>query len=139
FEDQTFRLTVRCSVTTPVLWPPDDRLVNVGLSVQVSDPNATVTVQVFANDDALPSDAAGLAPGKLRLRGDRQGHGGGRVYLIVVKATDAAGDVAFRVCTVVVPHDQSDDALAAVNQQAAEAEAYYQAFRTAPPGYRLLG
>jgi hypothetical protein len=139
FEVQTFRLTVQCSVTTPVLWPPDNKLVNVGLSVQVSDPNATVTVQVYANDDALPADAADLAPGTLRLRADRQGDGNGRVYLIVVKATDAAGDVAFRVCTVVVPHDQSADALAAVNQQAAAAVAHYQAFQTAPPGYRLLG
>jgi hypothetical protein len=125
-------------VTTPVLWPPNNQLVNVGLSVQVSDPNATVTVQVFANDDALPSDAADFAPGKLRLRSDRQG-GSGRVYLIVVKATNAAGDVADNVCTVVVPHDQSADALAAVEQQAADAEAYYRAFQTAPPGYRLLG
>jgi hypothetical protein len=132
-------LTVQCSVTAPVLWPPDNQLVNVGLNVQVSDPNATVTVQVFADDGALPADAADLAPGTLRLRGERQGGGSGRVYLIVVKATDAAGDVAFSVCTVVVPHDQSADALAAVEQQAADAAAYYQAFQTAPPGYALLG
>jgi hypothetical protein len=139
FEVQAVALTVQCSVTTPVLWPPNDQLVNVGLSVQVSDPNATISVQVFANDDALPSDAAGFAPGQLRLRGDRQGDGGGRVYLIVVTATDAAGDVAVSVCTVVVPHDQSADALAAVNEQAADAAAYFQAFSTAPPGYALLG
>jgi hypothetical protein len=132
-------LTVQCSVTTPVLWPPDSQLVNVGLSVQVSDPNATVTVQVFANDDALASDAADLAPGTLRLRGDRQGDGSGRVYLVVVMATDAAGDVAVGVCTVVVPHDHSADALAAVEQQAADAEAYFLAFQIAPPGYRPLG
>jgi hypothetical protein len=139
FEAQAVALTVRCSVTTPVLWPPNDQLVNVGLRVQVSDPSATISVQVFANDDALASDAADLAPGTLRLRGDRQGGGDGRVYLVVVTATDAAGDVAVGVCTVVVPHDQSAGALAAVEQQAAEAEAYFRAFRTAPPGYRPLG
>jgi probable HAF family extracellular repeat protein len=130
---------VRCSVTTPVLWPPDNQLVKVGLSVQVSDPSATVTVQVFANDGALAADAADLAPGKLRLRSDRQGGSTGRVYLIVVTATDAAGAVAFDVCTVVVPHDHSGRSLAAVEQQAADAEAYFLAFHTAPPGYRLLG
>jgi len=132
-------LTVQCSVTTPVLWPPDNKLVNVGLSVQVSDPNATVTVQVYANDDALPSDAADLAPGRLRLRIQRQGSGSGRVYLIVVTATDAPGNVAVSECTVVVPHDHSAHSLAAVQQQAADAEAYFQAFHAAPPGYRLLG
>ena len=139
FEVQAVALTVHCSVTVPVLWPPNHQLVNVGLSVQVSDPNATVTVQVYANDEALPSDAADLAPGRLRLRSQRQGSGSGRVYLIVVTATDAAGNVAVSVCTVVVPHDQSADALAAVNEQAADAAAYYQSFQTAPPGYRPLG
>jgi hypothetical protein len=139
FEVQAVALTVQCSVTVPVLWPPNHQLVNVGLSVQVSDPNATVTVQVYANDDALPSDAADLAPGRLRLRSQRQGSGSGRVYLIVVTATDAAGNVAVSVCTVVVPHDHSAHSLAAVEQQAADAEAYFQAFHTAPPRYRLLG
>jgi predicted outer membrane repeat protein len=139
FEVQAVALTVHCSVTVPVLWPPNHQLVNVGLSVQVSDPNATVTVQVYANDDALPSDAADLAPGRLRLRSQRQGSGSGRVYLIVVTATDAAGNVAVSECTVVAPHDHSAHSQAAVEQQAADAEAYFQAFHTAPPRYRLLG
>jgi hypothetical protein len=139
FEAQAARLTVSCSVTTPVLWPPNHKLVNVGLSVQVSDPNATLEVHVFADDGARPSDAADFAPGSLRLRGERHGGGGGRVYLIVVKATDASGDVAFSTCTVVVPHDQSAASLAAVEQQAADAEAYYRASHTAPAGYVLLG
>jgi hypothetical protein len=139
FEVQAVALTVQCSVTVPVLWPPNHQLVNVGLSVQVSDPNATIQVQVYVNDDALPSDAADLAPGRLRLRSQRQGSGSGRVYLIVVTATDAAGNVAVSECTVVVPHDHSAHSLAAVEQQAADAEAYFQAFHTAPPGYRLLG
>src|SRR5262249_28104323 len=107
--------------------------------VQVSDPRATIQVQVFANDDALPADAADLAPGQLRLRSDRQGGGSGRVYLIVVRATDAAGDVAVGVCAVVVPHDQSAGAVARANEQAAAAAASSQAFGTAPPGYALLG
>jgi hypothetical protein len=132
-------LTVQCSVTTSVLWPPNNQLVNVGLSVQVSDPNATISVQVFADDSASPADAADLAPGQLRLRADRQGDGSGRVYLIVVTATDAFGDTASSVCTVVVPHDQSADALAAVEQRAVDAAAYFLAFHTAPPGYRPLG
>src|SRR5262249_47277359 len=73
FEVQAVALTVQCSVTVPVLWPPNHQLVNVGLSVQVSDPNATVTVQVYANDNADTSDAADIAPDALRLRATRQG------------------------------------------------------------------
>jgi hypothetical protein len=138
FEVQAVALTVQCSVTTPLLWPPNHQLVNVGLSVQVSDPNATVTVQVYANDNANTSDAADIAPDALRLRATRQGHGSGRVYLIVVTAT-AGGQTAFDVCTVVVPHDHSAGSIAEVQAEAADAVAYYQASQTAPPGYRLLG
>jgi hypothetical protein len=112
---------------------------NVGLSIQASDPNATLEVQVFDGDGALSSDAADFAPGELRLRGERQGGGSGRAYSIVVTATDAVGDMAFSTCTVVAPHDQSAASLAAVEQQAADAEAYYRASHTAPPGYVLLG
>src|SRR5262249_8606294 len=129
---------VTCTVAQPLLWPPNHRLVNVGLSVKVSDPNATVTVQVYGNDGANPSDAADIAPGTLRLRADRQGSGSGRVYLIVVTATNSGG-TGFDVCTVVVPHARSPEALAAVHAAAAAAEAFYRQFRTAPPGFSLLG
>jgi hypothetical protein len=139
FQVQPVHLTVQCSVSTPVFWPPSHQLINVGLSVEVSDPNATLQVQVFANDGANSDDAADLAAGELRLRSARQGGGSGRVYLIVVTATDAAGNTAVSVCTVVVPHDHSPGSLAAVEQQATYAGDFYLAMHTAPPGYALLG
>jgi hypothetical protein len=130
--------TVTCSVADSLLWPPDQQLVNVGLSVVVQPPDATLQVQVYANDGADPSDAADIAPGTLRLRADRQGDGDGRVYLIVTTAANPAG-TGFDVCTVVVPHDESPEALAAVQAEAAAAEAFYRQFQTAPPGFSLLG
>ncbi len=130
--------TVSCSVAQPLLWPPNHRLVNVGLSVTVDPPDAELHLLVYADDNANPSDAADIGPGTLRLRAERQGHGDGRVYLIVVTATNSGG-TGFDVCAVVVPHDHSPRAIASARQQAAAAEAYYQEFQTAPPGYDLLG
>jgi hypothetical protein len=130
--------TVTCSVADPLLWPPNHALVNVGLSVNVDPPDATLHVSVYADDNASPSDASDIAPDTLRLRAERQGSGDGRVYLIVTTATDAAG-TSFDVCTVAVPHNQSAESIAAVQQQAADAEAYYRQFQTAPPGFDLLG
>jgi hypothetical protein len=138
YEHQAAATTITCSVTHSLLWPPNHRLVNVGLGVDVQPPDATVQVQVYAADNANASDAADIAPGTLELRAARQGHGSGRIYLIVVTAT-SGGQTAFDVCTVVVPHDQSPGSIARVQAEAAAAEAYYREFQTAPPGYNLLG
>jgi hypothetical protein len=105
----------------------------------VTPPDATLQVQVYGNDQAATSDAADVGPDTLRLRAERQGGGSGRVYLIVTQATGASGNVGFDTCTVVVPHDQSPQALAAVRAQPAAAEAFYRQFHSAPPGYVQLG
>jgi hypothetical protein len=138
FEVQQAAPAITCSVTDALLWPPNYRLVNVGLSVAVQPPDAVVQVQVYANDNALSSDAADVGPDTLQLRAARQASGDGRVYVVVVTAT-AGGQTAFDVCTVVVPHDQSAGSIAEVQAAAAGAEAYYREFQMAPAGYRLLG
>jgi hypothetical protein len=85
-------------------------------------------------------DAKNIALNTLRLRSERKGDGDGRVYLIVVKATDVVGNVGFCCSTVVVPHDQSEASLASVQAQAAAAQAFCQANAgTPPPGYFVIG
>ena len=122
-----------------LLWPPNHKLVNVGLGVGVNPTGATLHLRVYANDEATAADAAKIASGTLQLRAERQGGGEGRVYLIVVTATNASKQKGFDVCTVVVPHDRSAASLAAVKAEAAAAEAYYRDHHTAPTGYDLLG
>jgi hypothetical protein len=132
---------VNCSVATSMLWPPDHQLVNVGLQVSASDeldPNLVIQIQVFANDGAGEGDAA-VGADTLRLRGDRRGNGDGRVYLIVVTATNKFGEVGVSVCTVFVPHSNSPRAIASAQAQADAAEAFYLAFGEAPLGYSLIG
>jgi probable HAF family extracellular repeat protein len=132
-------VNVTSSVDQPVLWPPNHRLVNVGLQVSVTPSGAPLQVQVYGNDGAVPSDAADIGPGTLELRATRHRGGDGRVYLIVSRATDLFGDTGFDVTTVVVPHDHSPESLAAVQDAAAAAESYFRQFQTAPPGFHLLG
>jgi hypothetical protein len=133
--------TVTCSVQQPVLWPPNNKLANVGLTVTALDYTSTpipATIQVFCNQNAR--DAVNIGADTLQLRADRAGNAkDGRVYLIVANATDSFGNVGFASCTVVVPHDASPRSTTAVNALAADAKAYCDSHDGAqPPGYYLL-
>ena len=140
---------VTCSTAISQMWPPDHPFVNVGLSVTTSDncPGTTVAVEVFADeDDEEPTgdgnfspDAQNIAPDTLELRRERKGDADGRVYLIIVTATDASGNVSRCCQTVTVPHSQKASAIASVNAQAAAALAYCEANGAAPPGFFKVG
>jgi hypothetical protein len=142
--------TVTCSLSVTSLWPPNHRLVNVGLQATVmddQDPNPMVHVHVFGDEDDEEStgdgrhspDAKNIDLGTLRLRAERKGNADGRVYLIVVTATDAAGNTGFDCCTVVVPRDRSARSRAAVNAQAAAAEATCLQTGAPPSGFFVIG
>ncbi len=96
-------------------------------------------------DDLTPAspgfspDAGDVAPGTLRLRAERDGTGDGRVYLIVVTATDSSHNVSRNFLTVVVPKSKSRADVTAVNQQAQAALAYGVANGAAPAGYVVVG
>jgi hypothetical protein len=137
--------SVTCSVTTDVLSPPDNSLVNVGLSVTPSGFSGTVTytLHVYSNrpernDRDNDRDGGPLAswdgsdPTTLQLRANRGKGQFGRVYLIVVTATDGT-DSASCACTVAVPHNESKRALARVTALAAWAENYAETNNFMPP------
>jgi hypothetical protein len=124
-------------------------LVNVGLSASATDncPGTVISVAVFGDEnDEEPTgdgnfspDAKDIGLGTLRLRAERKGDGDGRVYLIIVTATDAAGNVSRCCRTVTVAHDQTKASVASVASQAAAARAYCEQHGTAPPGYFVIG
>jgi hypothetical protein len=141
---------VSCAVLTPVLTKTNHTLVNVGLMSQAVDQcegELPVTVNVFADEDDngtgdgnTSPDAVDIAVGTLRLRGERQGNGDGRVYLIVTEATDSSGNRGFGCCTVGVQHSNAASALQSVQAQAAAARAFCRANDgTPPPSFFVVG
>jgi hypothetical protein len=154
---QTVATAVRLADATPPaltvnvaqssLWPPNHDLINAGLAVRASDDctnNLAIEVKVYSDEDdvdgsAFSPDARNIAPRTLRLRAERNGNRNGRVYLIMVKATDDAGNAGFDLETVVVPKSLSQADRQAVHQQAAQAKAFFRANRRPPPGYFLIG
>jgi uncharacterized repeat protein (TIGR01451 family) len=143
---------VTASVATTLLPQNNHDLVNVGLSASASDgpcPTPPLVVEVFGDEDdqtltapreLFSPDAKDIAPGTLRLRQERVSSADGRVYLIVVKATDEAGGTGFATATVAVPKSNSNADLASVNAQAAAAKSYADTHNGAPPaGYFVVG
>ena len=133
------------SVVTAVsaLWPPNHQMENVGLLVNALDNSGSapaIHVAVFSDeDDVEPGagnfspDASDIAPGTLRLRSERTGSGDGRVYLIVVTATDASSNAVHVCVPVVVPASQGEAALNAVAAQAQAAVQSCEANNGTPP------
>jgi hypothetical protein len=126
--------------------------VNVGLSGTATDNcgfTSALQVSVYSDEDDVEStvgnsdfspDAKNIAIGTLRLRSERSKNGDGRVYLIVVKSADSAGNTGFAATTVVVPKSPSPSDVSSVNAQAAAALSYALANNgNPPPGYFVVG
>lgn len=140
------------SVAVSLISTNNSNLVNVGLTASATDQEGeTVTIQVTVfgdEDDQTPTanntvhspDAKNIAPNTLRLRGERIEANDGRVYLIVVTATDTSGGVSRNYHTVVVPKSNKQANIDSVNAQAAVAAAYAESHGGAPPpGYFVIG
>ncbi|MFI0794443.1 hypothetical protein ACH4OY_17425 [Micromonospora rubida] len=100
-----------CAVDRPVLWPPNHKLVDVAVTVDLPDgvlgPRAFALTEVTGGDAA---DAAGFVTGTPdtagRLRAERAGNGGDRVYTLRYAGHDEIGRPVGCTVTVTVPHDQ---------------------------------
>ena len=113
---------ITASVALSPLWPPNNKLVDVGLTFNAVDNGGGVTTQVVVYSDE-PAGKDDDAVGMLQLRAQREGSGDGRVYLIRITATDAFSNTSHSCLTVVVPKSQSAADTASVNAQAAAATA----------------
>lgn len=124
---------ITASLGTTQLWPPNHDLVNVGLSAGATDNGGgavTISYKVFSDEDDLTPadgemspDAKDVAPSTLRLRAERDATLDGRVYVVVVTATDASSNTSKKCLTATVPRNLSAAAIASANAQAAAAQA----------------
>jgi hypothetical protein len=107
-----------------VLWPPNHDLVAVETSFIAQDlcDSSAVRVELVSVTSSEPDDAAGpqdgataqdiqqaaigTADASMLLRAEREGKGPGRVYELIYRATDGAGNTATASGVVTVPHDQ---------------------------------
>jgi CSLREA domain-containing protein len=124
---------ITASLATTQLWPPDHDLIDAGFTASATDNGGgpvSLSYAVYSDeDDVTPAngdmspDAKNVAPSSLRLRAERDPTSDGRVYLVVVTATDASSNTSTKCLTAVVPKNLSSNAIASVNAQAAAASA----------------
>jgi hypothetical protein len=105
------------SATPSILWPANNKYVDVAATLTVSDnfdPAPVVTlVSVTSNepdngkgDGNTTDDIVILDDTTFKLRASRAGGGDGRIYTITYSATDACGNTATDTVEVLVPHDR---------------------------------
>ncbi len=105
------------------LWPPNHKMVDVGLSYIVSDngdPNPVVATRVTSDEPTASAPGAGgsrhapdavIDGDDVLLRSERSGEYDGRVYEITINATDASGNNGSASIPVRVNHDKKTEAV----------------------------
>src|SRR5579872_488129 len=106
--------TITCSASPNVLWPPDNKLVPVTVTVSVTDtivgPAGFTLISATSNEPPVGNSIQGFTIGQPStsglLQASRNGSGNGRVYTLTYQGSNKAGLTATCAATVTVPHDQ---------------------------------
>jgi len=99
------------------LWPPNHKLIKVAVSLVATDACSTVTWKIASVTSNQPETGPGSGKTKpdwqivnnhkLKLRAERSGKDGERIYTINLVASDTSSNQANASITVNVPHDKS--------------------------------
>ena len=118
----TQKPTLAPSVNKSLLWPPNHQMVDIVIAANAVDNNglpvnlsaavsSSEPVQGTGDGDTAPdwtnpviNQATGVIT--LQLRAERSGQGNGRIYTVLVTATDASGNSSTATVDIKVPHDQ---------------------------------
>jgi hypothetical protein len=113
--DATPAVISGAAASPSALWPPNHKMVDVTVAYSTFDNcgPVTTTLTVSSNESAngkgdgnTDVDFQVLDNHHVRLRAERSGNGGGRVYTITIHATDSHGNTSSKAVTVLVPHSR---------------------------------
>jgi len=115
--DTTAPVIANVAANPSTLWPANHKLVSVVVSAQLTDIcDAAPTWRITGVTCNQPVNGPGdgntqpdwqiTGDHTVKLRAERSGKTGERLYTIWIAATDASGNSSVGSCTVVVPHDQ---------------------------------
>jgi hypothetical protein len=107
---------VACSASPNVLWPPNNELAPINISVNMTDSLSgpagfnLVSVTSSESDSGLGDIQGFVGSGSTSgwLRAQRLGSGSGRTYMLVYGGADRAGNITSCTTSVAVPHDHGN-------------------------------
>jgi hypothetical protein len=114
--DTTAPTTPVLAVTPSVLWPPNHKMVAIGVSARATDAVSAVSCAIANVASSEPDTGLGdgdtdhdigpIAGLTTSLRAERSSGGSGRVYTLTVACHDEAGNTSSSTATVIVPKRQ---------------------------------
>jgi hypothetical protein len=121
----TQKPTLAPAVDKSLLWPPNHQMVEIVIAANAMDNNGLPVVLSAAVSSSEPVQGTGdgdTAPDwtnpvinqatgviTLQLRAERSGRASGRIYTVLITATDAAGNSSTATVDIKVPHDQKKE------------------------------
>ena len=108
FADITPPVITSVSVDPNEVWPPNNKMVSVSVTVVATDDSGdapTCTITGVTGDEIIDGDWETTGDLTLDIRAERDGGGDGRVYTISVTCSDEAGNRADGSVDVTVAHD----------------------------------
>lgn len=110
--DTTGPAIASATPSTSSLWPANNKLVAVSVSVSASDAGSNGVVCSITSVGSSEGGSAhepdveltGLL--SMNLRAEREGKGSGRIYTAHITCKDAAGNASTTTTAIAVPHDQ---------------------------------
>jgi hypothetical protein len=107
--------------SSTILWPPNHRLVDITIDAHAFDSQGSVTLAANVSSNE-PQDGTGdgdTAPDmtpphidnvngiiRFQLRAERSGLGNGRIYTVIITATDESNNTSTATLEIIVPHDK---------------------------------
>lgn len=103
--DNTPPVISRVVANPSTLWPPNRQMVDVAVSYEAADncAIAETKLSISTNDPVAASDWEIVDDHHVRLRAERSGRAGPKLYTITITAKDIHGNVSSRHVTVTVP------------------------------------
>ena len=114
-KQDTLPPTLSVSVSPATLWPPNDKLIPITVTLTVKDDYdpqpeiklESITANEPMNKDDIQDAQIGTDDRQFKLKAEREGKNKtGRIYTVTYSATDGTGNKATASATVVVPHDE---------------------------------
>ena len=114
-KQDTLPPTLSVSVSPATLWPPNEKLIPITVTLTVKDdydPQPEIKLESITANEPLDKDdikdaKIGTDDRQFKLKAEREGKNKtGRIYTVTYSATDGTGNKATATATVTVPHDE---------------------------------